>query len=123
MLSEEEKAFLELPQSQLALKLEKRDKDVPKPSIGQRIWLSRKGLLAASALIAGLVPLYELNVAAVNFVHTQIRVRNLLDVAESLLAKFAERRVENLAQGLFAARGARFLALAGEQPGRLGRCR
>jgi hypothetical protein len=86
MLSEEEAAFLALPQSQLALQLDKRRSESTKQTLWSRVWSYRKGLLAASALIAGLLPLYELNVSAINYFHTRIKVERLLDAADELLS-------------------------------------
>lgn len=96
MLSKEEKEFLELPQSQIAIKLEKKrhEPNNNKQTLINKIWSSRKSLLAISALIAGITPLYELNTAAVNYARTQIRVNDLLSTAESLLSIDAREATE-----------------------------
>jgi tetratricopeptide (TPR) repeat protein len=85
MLTEDEKSFLELPQSRLAVKLANRDKEPKQKTFWQKVWEARTPLVALSALLAALAPLYQLNMAAVNLVQTNYATNNMLTRVEQLL--------------------------------------
>src|SRR4051794_19927063 len=98
MLTDDENAFLELPASKLALSLNAKAeaKDRKRHVVVRTFSGSKKWLLATSAFLVAVVPLYELNRAAWTYVQTRRHVASMTEMADALLAVGARDRAESL---------------------------
>jgi hypothetical protein len=97
-LTGEELAFLDLPASKLALTLQEKAQSTaaPKHRIIRWFMESKGRLIALSALIAALLPLYELNQGAWRYLEARLEVARLVVRAEKLMAVDAAQDAEQV---------------------------
>lgn len=87
-LTREEKDFLGLDESQLAIRLHEKGEDLlKKKTLLQRLFgISIRQLIALSAFVAAIIPLYELNKSAIDYTLKRRELARILDTAERLVA-------------------------------------
>lgn len=87
-LTNEEKTFLNLPDSKLAIRLHEKSKESSeRRTLLQKILgTSKRRVIALSAFIAAVIPLYELNKSAIDFTFKRRDLAATLATAEDLIA-------------------------------------
>jgi hypothetical protein len=85
-LTEHEARYLDLPQAQLALDLAVKKESADGRTSFSILFSSWRRFLAVAAVIAGLIPVIELNLSAFDYLQKRRELREILDSAEKLIA-------------------------------------
>jgi len=96
MVTEEEKRLLELPSSQIVIDISKKLEPEPPEKWWIKILRSKKYIFGLSALIAAILPIYEINARAITYFKTKAEVDQLLVNAGSLMSIDANDKAQQV---------------------------